>query len=91
MGGSLRSVYVLGLIDMSHPHWESVHSNHHLPHGDSPNGASHENPPRVHSTDMAIDAALRSVPLPDGLLTRLDMLVYAMPDEAADSVDWLGC
>jgi hypothetical protein len=43
------------------------------------------------SADRAVDAALRSVPLPDGLLTRLGMLVYTMPDEAADHVDYLGC
>ncbi len=43
------------------------------------------------SADLAIDAALRSVPLPDGLITRLGMLVYTMPDETADQVDYLGC
>ncbi|MCI0333722.1 MAG: hypothetical protein L0228_10935 [Planctomycetes bacterium] len=49
--------------------------------------------PSLHSatTDHAIDAALRGVPLPDGLLTRLGKLVYTMSDEAADQVDWLGC
>ncbi len=49
--------------------------------------------PALHSatTDHAIDAALRGVPLPDGLLTRLGKLVYSMSDEAADQVDWLGC
>ena len=36
-------------------------------------------------------AAAREFAMRDGLLTRLDLLVYAMPDEAADSVDWLGC
>jgi hypothetical protein len=44
-----------------------------------------------HSVDRAIDAALRSVPLPDGLMTRLGKLAYAMPDETADQVDCLGC
>jgi hypothetical protein len=43
------------------------------------------------AADCAIDSALRSVPLPDGFLTRLGKLVYTMPDEAADQVDWLGC
>jgi hypothetical protein len=43
------------------------------------------------STDGAIDSALRSVPLPEGLMTRLGMLVYRMSDETADSVDYLGC
>ena len=41
--------------------------------------------------DDAIDAALRCVPLPDGLLTRLNRLVRILPDESADHVDWLGC
>ena len=48
-------------------------------------------PPVQQSTDRAIDSALRSVPLPDGLMTRLGKLVYAMSEEAADQVDWLGC
>jgi hypothetical protein len=43
------------------------------------------------AADRAIDQALRSVPLPDGLLTRLGKLAYTMSDEAADQVDWLGC
>jgi hypothetical protein len=43
------------------------------------------------STDRAIDAALRSVPLPDGLMTRLGMFVYTLPDNAADQADYLGC
>jgi hypothetical protein len=43
------------------------------------------------AADRAIDAALRSVPLPDGLLTRLGRLVYTMPDETTGQVDWLGC
>ncbi len=47
--------------------------------------------PSTGSADRAIDSALRSVPLPDGLMTRLGMLVYGMSDEAADSVDYLGC
>ena len=45
----------------------------------------------THVADRAIDVALCSVPLPEGLLTRLGKLVYAMPDEAADQVDCLGC
>ena len=45
----------------------------------------------THTADRAIDSALRSVPLPEGLMTRLGKLVYAMPDEATDQVDYLGC
>jgi hypothetical protein len=43
------------------------------------------------AVDHAVDAALRSVPLPDGLMTRLGKLVYTMPEETADQRDWLGC
>jgi hypothetical protein len=42
-------------------------------------------------SNRTIDAALRSVPLPDGLMTRLGHLIVTMPDESADYVDWLGC
>jgi hypothetical protein len=80
------------LIAMSYPPWEPVHSSHYLPHGESTNGgAVHEKVPHLHSPDTAIDAALCSVPLPDGLLSRLDKFVRAMTDETTDSVDWLGC
>lgn len=41
--------------------------------------------------ERAVDVALRNVQLPDGLLTRLGKLVYTMPEEAADQIDWLGC
>jgi hypothetical protein len=41
--------------------------------------------------DRAIDDALRSVPLPQGLLTRLGLIAYSIPEDAADQVDWLGC
>jgi hypothetical protein len=43
------------------------------------------------SEDRAIDVVLRSVPLPDGLMTRLGRLVSTMADDAPDHVDWLGC
>ncbi len=52
----------------------------------------HAHPPNKPPTpDGAIDSALRSVPLPDGLMARLGSLVYAMPDDAAGYADWLGC
>jgi hypothetical protein len=44
-----------------------------------------------HAVDSAIDEALRSVPLPQGLMTRLGLIAYTAPDDAADKVDWLGC
>jgi hypothetical protein len=48
-------------------------------------------PNASHVADRAIDSALRSVPLPAGLMTRLGKLVYEMPDETTDQVDCLGC
>jgi hypothetical protein len=48
-------------------------------------------PQNVRSTESAIDAALRSVPLPEGLLTRLRKWVYSMPEEAAGRIDCFGC
>jgi hypothetical protein len=47
-------------------------------------------PSQPHS-DTAIDAALRSVPLPEGLLTRLGMVAYTVSEGSADKLDWLGC
>jgi hypothetical protein len=41
--------------------------------------------------DSAIDEALRSVPLPQGLLTRLGLIAYSISEDSADQVDWLGC
>jgi hypothetical protein len=76
---------------MSYPHWEPVHSEHHVPQGQATNGAVRDELPHLSSADTAIDAALRSVPLPDGLLTRLDKFVLAMTEETADPFDWLGC
>jgi hypothetical protein len=43
------------------------------------------------AADSAIDEELRSVPLPQGLLTRLGLIAYTAPDDAVDKVDWLGC
>ena len=47
--------------------------------------------PFVQSIDNAVDAALRSVPLPDGMLNRLKRMAFTMPDEAAGQIDYLGC
>jgi hypothetical protein len=38
-----------------------------------------------------LDSALRDVPLPEGMMARLEKLVCALPDERADQVDWLSC
>ena len=43
-----------------------------------------------HQADNALDAALRSVPLPEGLMTRLNRLARVMTDEAPDQCDWHG-
>ena len=47
--------------------------------------------PPGRTIDRAIDSALRGVPLPDGLMSRLGRLIRTMPDEAAGQVDYLGC
>jgi hypothetical protein len=47
--------------------------------------------PSVRTVDCAIDSALRSVPLPNGMMTRLANLLCTMPDDAADHMDYLGC
>jgi hypothetical protein len=54
-------------------------------------GAADHLPPADHAADSAVDTALRAVPLPDGLMTRLGRLVYTMTEDAPDQVDWLGC
>jgi hypothetical protein len=38
------------------------------------------------SPDRAIDAALRNVPLPEGLMVRMSMLAVTLPDDATDQV-----
>jgi hypothetical protein len=45
----------------------------------------------IQAVDRAVDAALRSVPIPDGMLSRLGLLVLTIADEQVDSVDYLGC
>jgi hypothetical protein len=54
-------------------------------------GASDQLLPFVQSLDTAVDAALRSVPLPDGMLNRLKRMAFTMPDETAGQMDYLGC
>jgi len=36
------------------------------------------------SDDCSLDSALRNVPLPEGLVTRLSMLAYSLPDDGTD-------
>jgi hypothetical protein len=47
--------------------------------------------PSGRKVDRAIDSALRSVPLPNGMMTRLANLICTMPDEAVNRMDYLGC
>lgn len=56
-----------------------------------PMGAPDGAVPFVQSADRTIEAALRNVPLPEGMLSRLDRLVYTVSDDAADQMDYLGC
>jgi len=66
------------------------------PAGDPSRGVAAARPPGAgrppsDSIDAALDRALRDVPLPDGLLTRLGEIVYRASDDPADRLDWLGC
>jgi hypothetical protein len=84
-------VSILGCIDMSH-----IPLSHFGAVGKLSNGNGSRRPvenarPPEHAVDSAIDTALCAVPLPEGLMTRLGMLVYTMPEDAPDQVDWLGC
>jgi hypothetical protein len=47
--------------------------------------------PFVQTVDRSIDTALKSVPLPDGLMSRLSKLANTLSDEVSDPVDYLGC
>jgi hypothetical protein len=76
---------------MSYSHSSSAFDQRELIHDPSALGRNDQSSKPRHAADRAIDAALRSVPLPDGLMMRLRKLVYAMPDETADQVDCLGC
>ncbi len=46
---------------------------------------------RSGAANSSLDHALRSVPLPDGLMARLRKLVFTMSDECTDRMDYLGC
>jgi len=76
---------------MSHPHSRRLRDRHEPTNANGHEDSAHSIESSHRTTDSAIDAALRSVPLPNGLLTRLGSLVYAMPEDAPDQVDWLGC
>jgi hypothetical protein len=63
----------------------------HFPNPADSNAPFGHAPPHIHGADGAMDVALRSVPLPEGLLGRLKQLALTMPDEATGQVDYLGC
>jgi hypothetical protein len=84
-------VSVLGCIAMSPiplPHFGAGARFSNRSRSDQP--ANHSGSSQ-HSDDNAIDMALCAVPLPEGLMTRLGTLVYTMPEDTPDPVDWLGC
>jgi hypothetical protein len=76
---------------MSFSHSNSAFDSHSFLNSQSQTSGTGEVTVNRQAADRAIDHALRSVPLPDGLLTRLGKLAYTMSDEAADQIDWLGC
>ena len=76
---------------MSYPHSKSFFSSTNFVLPADSLAAPDGSPTFVRSTDRAVDAALRDVPLPEGLMLRLSQLASTMSDEVSDSVDYLGC
>ena len=76
---------------MSYPHFSSAFNHREFIPELSASQNSVRSSKSAHSNDRAIDSALRSVPLPEGLMTRLSKLVYTIADERSDQVDCLGC
>jgi hypothetical protein len=76
---------------MSSPHSKPITFGGPFSPPDTPFAAFDGSLPFSQSADRAIDAALKSVPLPDGLLNRLGLMVSTMSDEVSDRVDYLGC
>lgn len=82
---------------MSHPHFTylfDVRSTQRHAASDSQGQPMHGRGPyglHADASDDGLDLALRMVALPDGLITRLNTLIQALPDESADQVNWLGC
>lgn len=76
---------------MSHFYSNPISNHFAFVEGDSLSRALGEDAAADPVTDRAINDALRNVPLPAGLMTRLGMLVYNVSDETADQVDYLGC
>jgi hypothetical protein len=84
-------VSVLGCISMSHIPSSHFGTERRRSNGSGSCRSTANARSSDHSEDSAIDKALCAVPLPDGLMTRLGLLAYTMPEDAPDQVDWLGC
>ena len=76
---------------MSYPHSKSFFSSANFVSPADSLAALDGSATFVRSTDRAVDAALRDVPLPEGMMHRLNQLASTMSDEVSDSVDYLGC
>jgi hypothetical protein len=76
---------------MSYSHSHPAFDHHSFLNGHCLSPPASEPAAANRQADRAIDSELRSVPLPDGLMTRLGTLVYTMSEESTDHVDWLGC
>ena len=59
--------------------------------GDMPFSVTNEPGHHRIASEHAMDSALRNVPLPEGMMTRLAELAQSLPNESADQVDYLGC
>jgi hypothetical protein len=76
---------------MSYPHSKSFFCSDNFVAPADSLAALDGAPTFVRSSDQAVDAALRDVPLPEGMMRRLSQLASTMSDEVSDSVDYLGC
>ena len=47
--------------------------------------------PFTQPNENVVDATLRNVPLPSGMLTRLTAALSRWEDEVSGSIDYLGC
>jgi hypothetical protein len=64
---------------MPQPRLHSFGLSHNTASGSESKSRAGNKPDAVKSTDRAIEAALRAVPLPTGLLTRLTLLIHTIP------------
>jgi hypothetical protein len=76
---------------MSSPHSKALFSSDPFTNSAESIAAVDGGPSFVRRADRAIDAALRNVPLPDGLMRRLGLLAGTLTEGVSDQVDYLGC